>query len=73
MLFVRCGRKVHALTPSPRISAFTRVFDALCGGGLGWGHEARAVFAARPLPVPPPQAGEGTTVVTAADSSYEVA
>src|ERR1700738_1554105 len=23
--------------PSPAISASTRVFDALCGGGLGWG------------------------------------
>src|SRR5262249_11819593 len=68
----------------PSRSAFTRVFDALCGGMRGWRcHASRFVpaFAVRPppglgggvgggaastnlvvcpLPVPPPQAGEGT-------------
>jgi hypothetical protein len=45
--------------PSPSISAFTRVFAALCGGGVGrgWTRENPRVG---PLPVSPPQAGEGT-------------
>jgi hypothetical protein len=31
-----------------------------CGGGLGWGLLPNCGLAGFPLPVPPPQAGEGT-------------
>jgi hypothetical protein len=57
--FLPNARQLPCSAPSPSISAFTRVFAALCGGGVGsgWTRENPRVG---PLPVPPPQAGEGT-------------
>src|SRR5262245_9059504 len=48
--------------PSPSNSAFTRVFDALCGGGLGRGAAHTRVRDWMPPPCPSPASGGGDDV-----------
>jgi uncharacterized membrane protein len=48
--------------PSPSISALTRVCNALCGGGLGWGLAAilLAFASMAAMPIPGATAGEAS-------------